>query len=151
MQFDGGRRSHAVGTLYFPDTVSECAEVGTPLAENTCGLRNHPRNRGLAVRPGDANDAELFRRAAVEPVRDLAELAGQVIHCNERHASVVRCGAGRCIPRDGRNASLECRVHEVEPVMRHAGHGKEQVTPPQLPAVARNARHGNRGRIGEAS
>ena len=149
LHFDHGRGRHALAALQFAEPVTQGAQISASLAEDVRGLRDHPRDGRLAVGARHADHLELLRRVSVKAIGYLAEPRSEVVHGDRRHANVARRRARRGVPRDGRDAGLERFGQEVEAVRRQALNGQEQVALVEPAAVAADAAHGYRRRVGK--
>ena len=149
VHFDDGRRRHTLAALQFAQPMTQRAEVRALLAKDLRGLSNHPGDSRLAVGARHADHFELFRWTTVEAVRNLTEPGRKPVHGDERNANVGWRRSGRGVPCHSSDSRLERLSEKIEAVRRQPLHREEQVTVVESPAVAADATHGHRRRIGK--
>ena len=141
MQLDGVGCRQSSDMLEFVDAETQGADVAAFLPEEVLALRNEPGYRRLAIRPGHADNAYLFRWTVIESIRYLAELLLETGDGDYRHADVTRYGRRGCrIKCQRRDARIDRVTDIVKPVATRARTGEKQEAFCHIPAIARNAK-----------
>ncbi len=141
-------QAHSVGCRVRPgldratSPRTERPDVGRRRARGFERLCDQPRAGGLAVRAGDADDAQRGRRIAEESRGDLARPRGEVRHgdtghgCRQHGRFDTLCR----FPQHRARAARERLVEEIEAVIAFATAGEERTTRRHGATVERETR-----------
>ena len=89
MHVDRRGRRHAFMQFDLRDAGPECADVRAGLAQPLQALRDQPRDGGLAIGTGDANDANACRRRREKSISDVAKMFVQIFDRQHRHVELL--------------------------------------------------------------